>query len=144
MALVREFVRLNRVDRSGLERNQSALVRSEHRTRGLDRRVLPDVLPIRDTGVHLHERLVVGPVPIREHRSGVGHLWGMSVHTETVSTERRTLMTIDELGAYLVIGRTSIYRLIAAGDLSPVRVGHRLRFRPDDVEAYLVRNRGTP
>ena len=42
----------------------------------------------------------------------------------------------------LGIGRTTVYRLVNTGELRAVRVGERLRFRPEDVDAYL--ERGSP
>jgi excisionase family DNA binding protein len=66
----------------------------------------------------------------------------MSVHSGTpLSTSIQTLRTINEVAAYLGIGRTSVYRLVAAGELRAVRVGKRRRFRPEDIDAFLERNR---
>ena len=57
--------------------------------------------------------------------------------------ERPTsLLTIAELAQLLGIGRTTVYRLVKTGELRAVRVGERLRFRPEDVNAYL--ERGSP
>jgi len=54
--------------------------------------------------------------------------------------QRQTLRTIDGLAAYLGISRTGVYRLVASGDLKAVRVGKRMRFRPEDIAAYLERD----
>jgi excisionase family DNA binding protein len=65
----------------------------------------------------------------------------MNAHSGTASsTATRTLRTINQVAAYLGIGRTSVYRLVASGELKAVRVGQRLRFRPEDVDAYLERD----
>jgi excisionase family DNA binding protein len=52
------------------------------------------------------------------------------------------LLTIGELAMLLGIGRTTAYRLVNSGAIRSVRVGERLRFRPEDIEAYL--ERGSP
>lgn len=51
------------------------------------------------------------------------------------------LMTTDDLAEYLAISRHSVYRLIKSGVIPTVRVGHRIRFRPVDVEEFLNRVR---
>ncbi len=64
---------------------------------------------------------------------------GMSAY----AAERPTsLLTIAELARLLGIGRTTVYRLVNTGELRAVRVGERLRFRPEDVNTYL--ERGSP
>jgi excisionase family DNA binding protein len=49
------------------------------------------------------------------------------------------LLTVDDLRQTLRIGRTQVYELIRRGELPTVRVGARIRFRPEDVDAYLER-----
>jgi excisionase family DNA binding protein len=46
---------------------------------------------------------------------------------------------VNEAAAVLGVERSTIYRLLRAGDLVAVRVGKRKRFRPADVDAYLNR-----
>jgi excisionase family DNA binding protein len=46
---------------------------------------------------------------------------------------------VDELAADLRVSRWQIYRFVRDGQLHAVRVGHRLRFRDEDVDAYLER-----
>ena len=50
------------------------------------------------------------------------------------------LLTVADVQRVLRIGRSQVYRLIAAEDLPSVRVGARLRFRPTDIAAYLARD----
>jgi excisionase family DNA binding protein len=57
-----------------------------------------------------------------------------------VSPARTTLRTVDETAAYLHVSRRQVYKLVRASELRAVRVGHRLRFRPCDVEDYLERH----
>ena len=50
------------------------------------------------------------------------------------------LLTVAGVCELLQVSRGLVYGLIRAGDLAPVRVGHRIRFVPDDIRTYL--NRG--
>jgi excisionase family DNA binding protein len=55
---------------------------------------------------------------------------------------RSALLTVNMVAELLAISRDTVYRLVRQGDLVPCRVGERLRFRPEDVDAYL--ERGSP
>lgn len=55
---------------------------------------------------------------------------------EVVPTPPR-LLTVEEVRAELSIGRTLVYRLVWSGALPAVRIGHALRVRRVDLEAYL-------
>jgi len=66
----------------------------------------------------------------------------MERHNTTEYAAVRPLLTVPELARVLRIGRTSVYRLVKSGSIRPVVVGERLRFRPEDVEAYLERESG--
>jgi excisionase family DNA binding protein len=72
----------------------------------------------------------------------------MSEHAEQVSAVDRTalrpLLTVNDVADYLGIGRGSVYRYVNLGVLVPIRVGHRLRFRPQEIEAWLARNGEAP
>jgi excisionase family DNA binding protein len=60
--------------------------------------------------------------------------------TEQYAPEAREhLRSINELAKYLGITRSTIYRLVETGELKAVRVGQRMRFRPEDVAEYLER-----
>ena len=68
-------------------------------------------------------------------------------HIETQDEARgqlEPLLTVDELGQFLGVSRASVYRLVRACELVPIRIGERTRFSPDDVRAYLARHRVTP
>jgi excisionase family DNA binding protein len=52
----------------------------------------------------------------------------------------RRLLTVDEVRAELNIGRTLVYQLVETGALPVVRVGHALRVRPADLEAFVEAN----
>jgi excisionase family DNA binding protein len=51
-------------------------------------------------------------------------------------------MSVNEVATFLAISRDSVYRLVRSGALPAVKVGERLRFRPEAIEAYL--DRGAP
>jgi excisionase family DNA binding protein len=53
------------------------------------------------------------------------------------SLEDYELMTPDELGEFMKISKTSVYRLVESRILPAYRIGGVLRFRKQDVIAYL-------
>jgi excisionase family DNA binding protein len=67
----------------------------------------------------------------------------MPVHSATEYGDARMeplrLLTINDVAYSLAISRDSVYRLVRSGSLSPIRVGERLRFRREDIDAYLNR-----
>lgn len=71
------------------------------------------------------------------------HLYGMSFHSASRYADGRTdperLLTINEVAYRLAISRDSVYRLVRSGALAHLRVGERLRFRAQDLDAYLER-----
>ena len=66
----------------------------------------------------------------------------MARHDRTSYAEPRPLLTVNDFARQLAISRDSVYRLINSGALTTVRVGERLRFRPEQIEEYL--ERGSP
>ena len=66
----------------------------------------------------------------------------MTVHTAPPYKGLTTpLLTINDVAHQLAISRDSVYRLIRSGALTPFRVGERLRFSQEEIEAYLERRR---
>jgi excisionase family DNA binding protein len=65
----------------------------------------------------------------------------MDAHSATgVSVpERTSLLTINEACEYLRVSRWTIYRMVDRGDLLPLRVGSRFRFRLAELDRYLER-----
>ena len=49
----------------------------------------------------------------------------------------RLLLTFDEAAEMLGIGRTSLYRLVWAGRLTPVRLGRSVRFSCAQLEGFI-------
>jgi len=50
------------------------------------------------------------------------------------------LLTINEAADYLNVERSTLYRLMRRGELVPsARVGHRWRFRLEELDHYLQR-----
>ena len=71
----------------------------------------------------------------------------MSTHSLTPvddSTTLAPLLSINEVAAILGVSRASVYTLINAGEIVPIRVGERARFDPTEVRAYLERHRERP
>ncbi len=52
------------------------------------------------------------------------------------------LLSINEVGALLGVSRDTVYRVIAR-EVPTYRVGERLRFRAEDVDEYVERNRAS-
>ena len=50
----------------------------------------------------------------------------------------RLLLTIPQASTMLNIGRSTIYELIWAGQLTPVRLGRSVRFRRTDLEHFVA------
>jgi excisionase family DNA binding protein len=63
-------------------------------------------------------------------------------HLDTARYEElRPVLSVNEAAHVLGIQRAMLYRLLRAGELQAVRVGSRKKFRPEDLDAYLERNR---
>jgi excisionase family DNA binding protein len=67
----------------------------------------------------------------------------MTVHEKAPYDGSRTLqlLTINDVASQLATSRDSVYRLVRSGELPSFRVGERLRFRQEDLDSYLERNR---
>jgi excisionase family DNA binding protein len=65
----------------------------------------------------------------------------MGTHDVTAYPAARSLLTVNAAADLLAISRRTIYRLVSTGDLRAVHVGERMRFRPEEIDAYLERNR---
>jgi excisionase family DNA binding protein len=62
--------------------------------------------------------------------------------SEGYTRQRPTpLLTITETAEVLGVVRSTVFRLLADGQLPAVRVGHRRRIRQEDLAAYLERHR---
>jgi excisionase family DNA binding protein len=55
----------------------------------------------------------------------------------TATTPQRLLYTPDNAGAILDVGRTTIYQLIASGELRSVKIGRSRRIPADALEDYV-------
>ena len=64
-----------------------------------------------------------------------------ATHTDAILLRRSDLLTVAELAQHLGISKWTVYRLVRSQELPAVRVGERIRFRPTDVDAYLVERR---
>ena len=50
---------------------------------------------------------------------------------------RNALLTIEEAAHALRISRAKLYQLIAAGDLTPVKIGRRRLFPPAEITRFV-------
>jgi excisionase family DNA binding protein len=53
------------------------------------------------------------------------------------STQLEPLLTVTQCCELLQVSKQTLYRLIRNGELEPIRVGHRARFTPATVRAYI-------
>ena len=49
-----------------------------------------------------------------------------------------SLMTVQQVAAYLVIHKRTVHRLVDSGQLRALRLGRQIRFRRADVDALLT------
>lgn len=56
----------------------------------------------------------------------------------TAATVARLLYTPEEAAEALAMGRSTVYELMAAGDLKFIKRGRSRRIRRDDLEAYVA------
>ena len=61
---------------------------------------------------------------------------------DPLETDR--LLTTPEVARFLHVSRSLIYWLIERGDLPTVHIGHALRFRRGDVQAYICKRAARP
>ena len=52
-------------------------------------------------------------------------------------SSHRRLLTYDEAGEYLAVGRTTMYGLVSRGEVPAVKIGRCTRLRPEDLEDYI-------
>lgn len=62
---------------------------------------------------------------------------GTSTPRPVAATSDRLLLTVEEAGAALGVGRSLMFELISRGEIRTVRVGRLRRIRPDDLHAYV-------
>lgn len=94
-------------------------------------------------------RAIADPVElkIRQAFADLGSELLQTLRSETAKAERREetdrLLTINETADRLGISRQRVYRLIADGDLSLVKMGRYSRIRQSDVQRLVVELGGT-
>ena len=52
-----------------------------------------------------------------------------------------SLMTLEEVAAYLRLSKDTVYRLAQRGKLPASKAGSQWRFRRDDIDGWLERNK---
>jgi len=53
----------------------------------------------------------------------------------------QTLLTIDEVADFLRLSKDTVYRMVQSGKMPAAKVGTQWRFRRDEVESWLERNK---
>lgn len=61
--------------------------------------------------------------------------------TVDINRNSALLLTTEEVLAYLRVTPRTIYRLIHSGELPAMRIGRQWRFRRNDLDAWLERQR---
>jgi len=56
---------------------------------------------------------------------------------EGYESQRSALLSVDEVGEFLGISRSGVYRLVRSGEVPSYRVGERLRFRQEEIDTYV-------
>lgn len=84
----------------------------------------------------------MGPTPAERRRASYTGKLPAQAETSAprvpLSETTRLLLTVEEAGAALGVGRSFMYELIATGDIESVRVGRLRRVRPEDLRTYVA------
>lgn len=54
------------------------------------------------------------------------------------------MLTVDEVAERLGISRATVYRLLERGDVRAYKIGKSLRFKEDELEAFVDAHRVSP
>ena len=54
-----------------------------------------------------------------------------------VKTAQRDVFALDELAAYLKVGKRTLYRLAAQGEIPAFKVGGTWRFRQSEIDRWI-------
>jgi excisionase family DNA binding protein len=57
------------------------------------------------------------------------------------ANRRSPLVSLDDAATYLGISRDGIYRLIAAGELSAIKIRRRTLLDPEDIDRLIERSK---
>ena len=68
----------------------------------------------------------------------------MDIRKEAKPQPAPILLTVSVAAALLSIGRSTMYQLIAAGEIEVVHIGRSCRIRVTELEAYLERISARP
>ena len=79
------------------------------------------------------------PVTVEAGSSGPGPAASASASTAASSGRSApgALLTVAEVAGLMRVSNMTVYRLIKAGELAAVRVGHSYRIREGEIERYL-------
>lgn len=51
--------------------------------------------------------------------------------------DERNLLTVEQLAKRLSVNPMTVRRMIRRGQIAAVRIGRAIRFRPEDIDAFL-------
>lgn len=54
------------------------------------------------------------------------------------------LLTVKDACRHLAISRATLYRLMSEGRIRPIHIGAAVRFKADDLAAFIEASRATP
>lgn len=57
-----------------------------------------------------------------------------------MSTPSTSLLTLDDLSAYLQLSKSSLYKLVQKGEVPGLKVGKHWRFRKETIDRWIARN----
>ena len=55
-----------------------------------------------------------------------------------MTARQQAIFTLDELAAYLKVGKRTLYRLAAHGDIPAFKVGGTWRFRQSEIDRWIT------
>lgn len=55
-----------------------------------------------------------------------------------MTARQQAIYTLDELAAYLEVGKRTLYRLAAHGDIPAFKVGGTWRFRQSEIDRWIT------
>ena len=56
-----------------------------------------------------------------------------------MNTDSAPLLTKDQVAELLQVSRRTVERMEETGELEPVRIGRMVRYRPEDIDAFIGR-----
>ncbi|HCL6287715.1 TPA: helix-turn-helix domain-containing protein [Escherichia coli] len=58
-----------------------------------------------------------------------------------MTARQQAIFTLDELATYLKVGKRTLYRLAAHGEIPAFKVGGTWRFRQSEIDGSMIRSK---